>query len=331
MRLFRKDDPKPSLVAGPIAEFFGVLVVVFASAGVVAVQPLLPVASPATVALVQGFVLMGAIWAAGTWSGGHVNPLVTIMLFVHGMLEKGLENAAGVKVKGGGRMVNFEWYYALLWILAQFGGAVAAGALLLAVFGPDSPLGRPEVGIAGLAFGRAFAFEIVGSFVLFMTILLAIGYGADHALWAAVPIGAASITRESTCSGGRTGVSGHGGGAEPMLNLLRLVRPRVDANDGVLGRNVDWIWYVGPLLGLVAALLVFWIYYNWFWPKETAEMMTVEDDDDDVDVEEAAYPMGSRTSMYASPRGPRQARVQSGPVLLTPPRLLAIPPPPRPY
>ncbi|KKL64733.1 hypothetical protein LCGC14_2162050, partial [marine sediment metagenome] len=193
MRLFRKDDPKPSLVAGPIAEFFGVLVVVFASAGVVAVQPLLPVASPATVALVQGFVLMGAIWAAGTWSGGHVNPLVTIMLFVHGMLEKGLENAAGVKVKGGGRMVNFEWYYALLWILAQFGGAVAAGALLLAVFGPDSPLGRPEVGIAGLAFGRAFAFEIVGSFVLFMTILLAIGYGADHALWAAVPIGAAKL------------------------------------------------------------------------------------------------------------------------------------------
>ena len=124
-------DPegRPYLLRGFFGEFMGSFLLIFAGAGAVSIQPFLPVVSTLVVGIGHGLGLMAAIWVAYQISGGHINPLITLMLWVHGIIEYYM-------IKEEKRLYSkFYWYHALVWILAQLMGAIAAAALLLAIFG----------------------------------------------------------------------------------------------------------------------------------------------------------------------------------------------------
>lgn len=263
-------------IAGFFAELFGSWLFVFFSAGAGAIQPFLSAPDSLLFGLAGGFGLMAAIWIASyVRRAGHINPVVSIMLWIYGLFEsdQGKTNKS-IDVDGKsreifktGRLWWFNWMYLLLWLTAQFIGAIIAAALLLAIFGNASNLGRPIVG-PGFTWERALAYEIIGSTMLLFLYLFLVWNGGPMEekkwntmrRWYSVPIGITYLVLAII-------------GAfisSASFNWWRHIGPTLisntwdsvsDVNDGVIGMDVDWIWYVGPLAGAIAALLIFAVYW----------------------------------------------------------------------
>jgi glycerol uptake facilitator-like aquaporin len=323
MVLFRWEDDRPHLAAGFFAEMLGSFVFVFLGAAAVAVQPALPAPPDAVViGLAHGIALVAAMWLTAPLSGGHVNPMVSLMFFVHGLVVSALERAHR---RGGGKrelhqqppMEFFGWRFALVWVLGQLAGAVVAGALLLAVFGGSVPLGRPAVG-AAFSFGRAFGYEIIGTAVLLLVVLMVV-VSPRLRTWAAGRIGATFLALNlvgAVISGASLNWWRHFG-PTVVANAwdgAKAFPPSGDAdlNDGVAGRNVDWLWYVGPLLGVVAALAVFWpLYYYAVWAKNPFSLLVTAGsgaDDDavaDADITRRAAPKAANNRRRAASNAKR--------------------------
>ena len=265
-------------ITGFFAELFGSWLFVFIAAGAGAIQPFLSAPDSLLFGIAGGFGLTAAIWIASyVRRAGHINPVVSIMFWIYGLFEpnRGRGNP--------GRLWWFNWMYLLLWITAQFIGAIIAAALLLAIFGNASNLGRPIVG-PGFSWERAFAYEIIGSTMLLFLYLFLVWNGRlmqenkwnTMRRWYSVPIGITYLVLAiigafiSTAS----------------FNWWRHIGPTLisntwdsvaDVNDGVIGTDVDWIWYVGPLAGAIAALLIFAVYWAiWYFVtrREITETMT---------------------------------------------------------
>ncbi len=200
----------------------------------------------------------------------------------------------------------FRWYVALLWIFAQFLGAIVAGGLLRAVFGGNNTLGRPMVG-PGFSVGNAFAYEIIGSSI-FLLVVLTVTLHPKLRPWTVILAGLTYVFLVmvgSLISGsalnwwqhfGPTVVANSWDGAKlfcPAGAICPIPTPFVE-NDGASGTNADWIWYVGPFLGALIAIVLFWAFFYWWLARSDEYMAMVSS------YEREETPKGPRTRVNSS-------------------------------
>ena len=135
-----------------IAEFLGTLFLVFFACGIACVVS----ASDGNnalfnvvVALGFGLALIACIYTIGNISGSHINPAVSIAMLIDGRMPIG----------------EFIGY-----IIAQFLGAIA-GAALLAIFVPQTPLGTNSFDPAVLSYGKAILIEVILTCMFVYTVM----------------------------------------------------------------------------------------------------------------------------------------------------------------
>ncbi|MBO9532991.1 MAG: aquaporin [Solirubrobacteraceae bacterium] len=218
-----------------VAEFVGTLLLVFAIGAVASSnsQGGLGFVDFVSIALVHAFALTVLVASFGRFSGGHFNPAVTIALL------------AIKKIKSAD---------AIVYIIAQLLGAVAAAGLLALAFTKD--IGTiANFGAAGVTkelasgkdgIGGGFVFEMIGVFILVTTIVAtAVAPGGDRR-FAPLAIGL-SLGLANFIAAPFTG------GA---LNPARAFGPALISNS--FGETLVFIvvYIVAPIVGaLLAALL----------------------------------------------------------------------------
>ncbi|HVU33707.1 MAG TPA: aquaporin [Opitutaceae bacterium] len=167
-------------------------------------------------ALAPGLVVAAMIYAIGRCSGAHINPAVTLAFATRGV---------------------FPWRRVPGYWLAQIAGAIAAAALLHALFGDVAHLGatRPRG-----PWPVSFVLESVLGFMLVMVVL---GTATQHRIVgpnAALAVGAIIIA----CGVFGKAISG------ASMNPARSLGPALVG--GELGSV--WIYLAGPALGALLAV-----------------------------------------------------------------------------
>ncbi|HEX9044428.1 MAG TPA: aquaporin [Candidatus Limnocylindrales bacterium] len=212
------------LVAALVGEGFGTFLFVFIGAGSIVLGGVL--GSPSSlvaVALAHGIALAVVVTAFAAVSGGHINPAVTVAIWISG----GIEAVTGV-----------------LYVVAQLLGAAVAGFLLRAVFAESawqpSILGIPAM-MSGIDPTTGLVLEIVMTMVLVIAVF---GTAVDPRAprLGGLLIGL-SITADIFVGGPITGAA---------MNPARWFGPAVATGD-----YTDWwVWVVGPIVGgAIVALL----------------------------------------------------------------------------
>ncbi len=202
-----------------VAEFIGTFALILLGAGAGALAGAGIAGSLITVALAHGLTIMVFAYAFGDVSGSHINPAVTIGLWVGGALE--------------GRRV-------LPYIVVQIAGAILAGFVLSLVFGAqEGNLGSTVVNYEiGVTVPMAFLLEAVGTFFLVNTIMNAAVAGKAGNL-APLAIGM-TVAACILMFGPLTGAS---------LNPARTLGPAVAA-----GEYTDiWVFLTATVLGAALA------------------------------------------------------------------------------
>ena len=214
-------DRRPDLPRRAAAEAIGAFTLVFAGCGAIVTNAEHPgTLGTVGIALVFGLVIMAMVYATGHLSGAHLNPAVTLAFTL---------------------TRHFPAREALAYIAAQIMGAIAAAALLLAVW-PSQPaaLGTtlPTAGA-----GSALVYEAVLTAFLMFTIMAvatdtrAVGAGA------AIAIGGV-IGLDALFGGPITGAS---------MNPARSIGPAL-----ISGELHDlWIYIVAPIAGAALGALAY--------------------------------------------------------------------------
>ncbi len=177
-------------------------------------------------ALAFGLSIVAEAYCIGNISGCHVNPAVTLAVFISGGMEK--KDICG-------------------YIIAQIIGAFVGSAILAAIFGlggvTDMTGGYGANGLAGVG-GSAIAgliVEIVLTFIFVLTILGVTSKKAGHGSFGGLVIGL-TLTFVHILGIGLTGTS---------VNPARSIAPAVFA--AVKGNSVPiaalWVFIVGPIIG----------------------------------------------------------------------------------
>lgn len=219
-----------------IAEAIGTMILVLFGAGAVvaaiAASGGAPISYPALgmIALAFAFGIAIAIYAFGTVSGAHINPVVTVGLAI---------------------VRRFPWAEVVPYLIAQAVGAVLAGLLIVAAFGSgatDFLTGGTELG-TGVDWTRGIVAEAIGTFLLMLAVMaLAVDRRAPSG-WAGLMIGLA-IGTGILMVGPLTGGS---------FNPARTFGPYVTT--AMWGGTVPWnnfaVYLIGPLIGSVAAVLTY--------------------------------------------------------------------------
>lgn len=130
-----------------IAEFIGTFVLVFVGCGTAASIGCDVTGGYLTTALAFGLAIVAMAYSIGNISGCHVNPAVSIAVYMNGGLDK--------KDLGG-------------YIISQFLGATAA-AVVLNLFLPESGLGSNALYMDNI--GLSLLIEIILTFIFVLTIL----------------------------------------------------------------------------------------------------------------------------------------------------------------
>ena len=117
-------------------------------------------------------VIVGAVYAIGHISGGHINPAVTLALAVSG---------------------KFPWREVPGYVAAQLVGAIAGAAAIFLTLGRLATVaaggGVTKYNAATMGFGRASLIEAIGTFMLVFVIFGVIDHRAVPG-WAPMAIGA---------------------------------------------------------------------------------------------------------------------------------------------
>ncbi|HEY9218530.1 MAG TPA: aquaporin [Phenylobacterium sp.] len=178
------------------------------------------------ISLAFGFAIVALAYGLGPISGGHVNPAVSLGMFLAGRMS-------------ARDMVGY-W-------LAQFLGALAGAAILAALAGSTAQLGQNGWGEAsggGYGLAQAALFEVV------MT-----------ALFVIVILGATEVTAASTEGGlaiGLTLAAIHIVGIQitgVSVNPARSFGPAVLVGGTALAQL--WLFLVAPMVGAVLGSLLF--------------------------------------------------------------------------
>jgi aquaporin NIP len=212
---------RPDLARRAAAEGIGAFALVFAGCGAIVTDAVHQgVLGAVGVSLVFGLVIMAMVYATGHLSGAHLNPAVTVAFAL---------------------TRHFPRREAFAYIGAQLLGAIAAAALLLAVW-PSQPadLGTtlPTVGD-----GSALAYEaVLTAFLMFVIMAVATDTRAVGA-GAAIAIGG-TVGLDALFGGPITGAS---------MNPARSIGPAL-----VSGELHDlWIYVAAPLAGAAIGALAY--------------------------------------------------------------------------
>ena len=198
-----------------IAELIGTFVLVFFACGT-AVAVKCAVDNPAgylATALAFGLAIVAMAYSIGNVSGCHINPAVSLAMLISGKMS----------------VVDFIGY-----VVAQFLGGIAGGALLMAFFGKESGLGTN--GLFNDSIGLSIVIEIILTCV-FVLAILGVTSKTENANVAGLVIGL-SLTLVHLLGIYFTGTS---------VNPARSFGPALFAGGDAL-KNV-WVFIVAPLVG----------------------------------------------------------------------------------
>ncbi len=228
-----------------LAEFFGTMLLIIMGNGVVAGALLRRSKSEGTgwltIVLAWGLAVTLGIYAVGEISGAHLNPAVTLAMFLHGSL-------AGDQVLG--------------YIAAQMLGAFLGATIVWIHFLPHwRETADPSLKLAAFATGPAIRnpisnliSEVIGTAVLILGLLF---MGANEFTQGLKPIVVGLLIVAIGLSlGGTTGFA---------INPARDLGPRIAHfllpihGKGDSDWGYAWIPVVGPLLGAIVGVAV----YHW--------------------------------------------------------------------
>ncbi len=219
-----------------IAEFIGTMVLVVLGCGTAMLVGCDAVNGGGYIltALAFGLVIVGMAYCVGNISGCHINPAVSL----------------GVFMSGGMSISDFIGY-----VVSQCLGALAGAGVLATIFGlggvMDKTGGFGSNGLAGVngSFVAGLLVEIVLTFIFVMTILGVTSKKANHGSFAGIVIGF-TLTLVHILGIGLTGTS---------VNPARSIGPAVVA--AMTGNTAPvgclWVFIVGPFVGAALAALVY--------------------------------------------------------------------------
>lgn len=214
-------DGRPDLLRRSAAEGIGAFALVFAGCGAIVTDAVHQgVLGAVGVSLVFGLVIMAMVYATGHLSGAHLNPAVTLAFAL---------------------TRHFPGREALAYVAAQIAGALAAAALLLAVW-PSEPasLGAtvPSVGA-----GSALVYEaVLTAFLMFVIMAVATDTRAVGA-GAAIAIGG-TVGLDALFGGPITGAS---------MNPARSLGPGLVSGE----LHEIWIYIVAPIVGAALGAIAY--------------------------------------------------------------------------
>ena len=205
-----------------IAEFIGTFVLVLFACGVAAVTGCSATADAAYIltALAFGGVIVAMAYSIGNISGCHINPAVSIAVWIN----KGMSGK------------DFIGY-----LVAQFLGAIAGAAVLMALIGTEMGLGAN--GLFAGSVGKSLLVEVILTFVFVLAVLGATSK-IENSKVAGLVIGG-SLTLVHLFGIFFTGTS---------VNPARSFGPALMLGGDALA-NV-WVFIVAPLVGGILAALV---------------------------------------------------------------------------
>lgn len=200
-----------------ISELLGTFALVFAGTGAIVINDVSGGAiSHAGIAITFGLIVMAMIYTFGDISGAHLNPAVTI-----GFLA--------ARRMGGNE--------ALRYIAGQLAGAIAASAVLRALFAQHPTLGMTLP--AGSA-AQSFVLEFILT-ALLMLVILNVSVGAkEKGITAGIAIGGV-IALEAMFAGPICGAS---------MNPARSIAPALM----VQNLTALWIYVAAPIAGALLAV-----------------------------------------------------------------------------
>ncbi len=206
-----------------IAEFIGTFVLVLFACGTAAVVGCSAENGTGYLltALAFGLVIVAMAYSIGNISGCHINPAVSIAMLVRKKLS----------------FRDFVGY-----VIAQFAGAIAGAAVLMALVGKDSGLGANALFEGSI--GLSFLVEVILTFV-FVTAILGVTSKESNSAVAGIVIGL-SLTLVHILGISFTGTS---------VNPARSFGPALFVGGDALA-NV-WVFLLAPLVGGVLAALVY--------------------------------------------------------------------------
>jgi aquaporin Z len=192
-----------------------------------------------------GSILMCMIYAGGSISGGHYNPVVTAAVLGRTLF--------------GATHDNFDWKKALPYVVFQVVGSLLGSLLAWGSFPEQGDVGYPQLP-AGDDVGKGILGEVLGTFLLVYVILnvATVTQVAGNSFFG-VAIGMV-VTSMAIAIGPITG-----GAFNPAVGLISLFV-------GDPGRQI-WIYWVGPPLGSCAALMFFRFqnYTEFHTPKDMVD------------------------------------------------------------
>ncbi|MHA3705097.1 aquaporin [Jatrophihabitans sp. YIM 134969] len=213
-----------------LAEFLGTGLLVIGGVGVAV---LAPEAGPLGIALAFGLTLLVLAYAIGPVSGCHINPAVTLGMTLTGRLNP-------VEAVG--------------YIVAQVLGAIGGTAVVYAVASNRAGYTEATDGIGANGWGAASSggygqtaaiiVEVVLTFLLVYTVLT-VTASTVNAATAGLPIGFALLV----CHLVAVPIDG------TSVNPARSIGPALFAGGDAISQL--WVFLVFPLIGAVAAALVF--------------------------------------------------------------------------
>ncbi len=205
------------------AEFIGTFVLVFFACGTAAVVGCSAENGTGYLltALAFGLVIVAMAYSIGNISGCHINPAVSIAMLVSGKLSA----------------KDFIGY-----LIAQFAGATAGAAVLMAFVGKESGLGANALYEGNIAL--SILIEIILTFV-FVIAILGVTSKIENGAVSGIVIGL-TLTLVHILGISFTGTS---------VNPARSFGPALFVGGDALA-NV-WVFLVAPLVGGVLAALVY--------------------------------------------------------------------------
>lgn len=202
-----------------IAELIGTFALVFCGTGAIIINQESGGAITHTgIAITFGLIVTTMIYAVGDISGAHLNPAVTIALWV---------------------AKHFSAREILPYVLSQGIGAFLASILLRFLFPNDQFLGATLPSGSEM---QSFVLELILTFILMFTILTVALGGKEKGMFAGFIIGGV-VLLEAMFAGPICGAS---------MNPFRSISP------AVISGHLEhlWLYIVAPVIGAIFAVLV---------------------------------------------------------------------------